>query len=155
LSNEHEAEEAVQNIFLTLWKNHQTLNLTYNLYTYLSVAVKYQVLTRFAQMRREKQRSENLKTGIIEGRETTCEWLSEKELKQRIELCVNALPEKCRIVFKLSREQGLSNARIAEELTISEKTVEGHITKALAALRSSLNITLPVLLSILENKFQK
>jgi RNA polymerase sigma-70 factor (ECF subfamily) len=49
----------------------------------------------------------------------------------------------------------MTNREIAEELNISEKTVEGHITKALTTLKGSLHISLPLLLTILENKFQK
>ncbi|MDB5158787.1 MAG: polymerase sigma-70 factor [Mucilaginibacter sp.] len=155
LADETEAEEAVQNIFLGLWKRRETLYLTHSLTTYLSVAVKYQVLTRLAQIRRERKRSDQLKINVVEGKETTHEWLSEKELKQKIERCIDELPRKCRIVFRMSREQGLSNARIAEELHIAEKTVEGHITNALSKLQNSLNIALPVLLTILENKLRK
>jgi RNA polymerase sigma-70 factor (family 1) len=152
LADEYEAEEAVQNIFLDLWRRKETLTLTHTLSTYLSVAVKYHVFTRLAQIRREKLRTEQLKIGAIEGRETTAEWLSEKELKKQLEQSINALPGKCRIVFLLSREQNLTNKQIAEELDISEKTVEGHITKALNTLRGSLNVSLPVLLALLEKK---
>ena len=155
LADEFEAEEAVQNIFLDLWKRKETITLTHTLSTYLSAAIKYHVFTRLAQIRREKIRAEQLKIGAIEGIETTAEWLSEKELKRQLEQGINALPEKCKLVFLLSREQNLTNKQIAEELNISEKTVEGHITKALNNLRGSLSVTLPVLLAILENKFQK
>ena len=155
LADEFEAEEAVQNIFLDLWKRKETITLTHTLSTYLSAAIKYHVFTRLAQIRREKLRAEQLKIGVVVGKETTAEWLSEKELKKQLEQGINALPEKCKIVFLLSREQNMTNKQIAEELNVSEKTVEGHITKALNNLRGSLSVTLPVLLAILENKFQK
>lgn len=155
LADELEAEEAVQNIFLALWKRKDTLQLTHTPATYLSVSVKYQIFTRLAQLKRERERTDQLKIAAVEGHETTGEWLSERELRKQIEQVINSLPEKCRIVFQLSREQNLTNKQIAEELNISEKTVEGHMTKALTTLRGSLNVTLPVLLTILENKFQK
>ena len=60
------------------------------------------------------------------------------ELKSRLETLVSNLPEKCRLVYKLSREQGLSQKQIAREYGISEKTVEAHIGKALKALRTGL-----------------
>jgi RNA polymerase sigma-70 factor (family 1) len=149
LSDELEAEEAVQNVFLSLWKRKETLELTHSLSTYLSVSVKYQIFTRLAQLKRERERTGQLKMVAVEGKETTGEWLSEKELRLQIEQCINALPEKCRIVFLLSREQNLTNKQIAGQLDISEKTVEGHITKALSTIRGSLHIALPVLLAIL------
>jgi RNA polymerase sigma-70 factor (family 1) len=149
LDDELEAEETVQNVFLSLWKRRDNLELTHSLSTYLSVAVKYQVITKLALLRRKQQHINSL-SKTEEGIETTTNWLSEKELKIQIQTCINQLPEKCRIVFQLSREQGKTNAQIAHELEISEKTVEGHITKALHTLRGSLNISIPLLLILLK-----
>ena len=53
---------------------------------------------------------------------------------------VDKLPEKCRLVFKYSREEGKKNSQIAEELDIAEKTVEAHLTKAIKSLRVSLRL---------------
>ena len=61
-----------------------------------------------------------------------------KELVQHIENVVATLPEKCRLVYTLSREQKLSHKEIADQLNISPKTVENHITKALKTLKLSL-----------------
>ena len=47
---------------------------------------------------------------------------------ERISAAINRLPDKCRIVFKLSREEGMPNKQIAVELGIAEKTVEAHIS---------------------------
>jgi RNA polymerase sigma-70 factor (ECF subfamily) len=54
---------------------------------------------------------------------------------------VNKLPEKCKLVFQYSREHGMSNKEIAEQLQLSAKTVEAHITKALKHLRAALKGT--------------
>jgi RNA polymerase sigma factor (sigma-70 family) len=51
---------------------------------------------------------------------------------------VETLPAKCKSVFKMSREQGLSNREIASVLLISERAVEHHITKALKTLKANL-----------------
>ena len=53
---------------------------------------------------------------------------------------VAALPEKCRIVFQLSRDNGFSQKEIAAHLGIAEKTVESHLSKAIRTLRSELKI---------------
>jgi RNA polymerase sigma-70 factor (family 1) len=151
LANEQEAEEAVQNIFMSLWKRKETLQLNYSLGTYLSVAVKYQVYTRLTRLNKEKAHLNEL-SYIPESADLTTDWLAERELKAQIEKCINALPDKCRIVFLMSREQGMSNAQIAMELNIAEKTVEGRMTRTLTILRSSLQVSLPVLLFLLEKK---
>jgi RNA polymerase sigma-70 factor (ECF subfamily) len=69
---------------------------------------------------------------------TTENQLNFEELKDRLAKHVAELPEKCRIVFQLSREEGLSQKEIALRTGISEKTVEGHISRALQALRTNL-----------------
>jgi RNA polymerase sigma-70 factor (family 1) len=138
LADEQEAEEATQNVFMSLWKRRETIELNCLLSTYLSTAVKYQIFSRLAQLNRQNEHIAYLTQTTVEGSDTTTDWLSERELKQRLEKCVSALPEKCQIVFLMSREKGLSNSLIAQKLNIAEKTVEGHITKALSILRSSL-----------------
>jgi RNA polymerase sigma-70 factor (ECF subfamily) len=149
LGSHMEAEGIVQDIYVSLWRRRQELELSYSLKTYLSVAVKYQVIMRLARTRRQRKYEQWLSRNAAKAQDTTSEWLSERELKARIEKCCQALPEKCRIVFDLSR-QGHKNLYIAKKLNISEKTVEGHITRALRILRASLKLLLPLLLLIIE-----
>lgn len=151
LDDELEAEEAVQDIFMSLWKRRDQLQLSHTLATYLSVAVKYQVITRLARRRRQKEHQKHLTTTTTDGAETTAQWLSEKELREQIEQSIQALPKKCRIIFIMSRKERKTNAQIAMELNIAEKTIEGHITKALRRLRRSLNISLPLLVCLFGN----
>lgn len=64
--------------------------------------------------------------------------LEAEELRQVIENAIEDLPEKCRVVFLLSREQEYSYQEIAHQLGISVKTVENQIGKALKLLRTAL-----------------
>ena len=68
----------------------------------------------------------------------TDSFINFRELQQQIGETVAALPERCRLVYQLSREEGLNNRAIAQRLGISEKTVENQLTKALARLRTRL-----------------
>ena len=61
-------------------------------------------------------------------------------MKQQLSAMIGSLPEKCRIVFQLRHEQGYSHRQIAEELNISEKTVEAHLSKARKTLRGALTL---------------
>ena len=55
-----------------------------------------------------------------------------------VETCVEALPEKSRSVFRLSRLEGVPNREIAERLNLSEKAIEYHLTKSLKIMRLAL-----------------
>lgn len=72
--------------------------------------------------------------------------LLELELEGKVGNIVDSMPEKCQQVYKMSRQDFLKNKQIAEELGISEKMVEKHITKALSILRSELSNYLGFLL---------
>lgn len=69
---------------------------------------------------------------------TVDEQLSTNEIKDEITRCVNALPDKCKKVFIMSRYHDLKNREIAEKLNITVKAVEKHISKALKDIRTHL-----------------
>lgn len=138
VKNLEEAEEIVQHIFVSLWNRRGNLKITSSLSSYLSVSVKYRVIKALDKQYHQPKYTDSLgMRGIAD--DSTQEWLDFLELKERLEKLVCSLPEKCRLVYRMSREQGLSQKRIAEELEISEKTVEAHLGKAIKTLRTGLN----------------
>lgn len=133
-----EAEEIVQHIFVSLWNRRDSLKITSSLSAYLAVSVKYRVIKSLDKQYHQQKYTASLgMKGITD--DSTQEWLDFLELKERLEKLVCALPEKCRLVYRMSRENGCSQKKIAEELEISEKTVEAHLGKALKTLRAGLN----------------
>lgn len=148
LSSLSEAEELVQDIFLDLWHRRETLSITSSFSAYLSVAVRYKVIDRLAR----RARQQRYQTYAIHHAplldNSTEETIRLQELERRMQDAVAALPEKCRLVFALSREQGFSQKEIALRLGIAVKTVEAHLTKAIRILRMTLG-SLFVLLQLL------
>ena len=147
LNDEQEAEECVQDVFISFWRRREELVLTHNLSTYLWAATKYQVLNRLDKRysKRQIKTTELLDENVI-GLHSPEVYLLEKELMARIEATVQELPEKCRIIYRMSREDGKTNREIAGELEIVEKTVEGHLTRALRDIRANLTSVAPAFL---------
>lgn len=134
-----EAEEVVQDIFVTLWNRRRELEITGNLSNYLAVSVKYRVIKVLAK-RQLQHKYENYQQvhGLLLDNHTQ-EWLEFEELQTRLSELVAKLPEKCKLVYKLKKESYFSQKQIAAELNISEKTVEAHLAKAVKSLRAGLN----------------
>lgn len=129
------AKEIVQELFIDLWKRKDKLEIL-SLNNYLATAIKFSVFKRIERSRRRKD---------IELREyQQHDYLDEEQnieakfLQEYINGQVEQLPEKCRLVFNYSRVKGLSIPEIAREMNISEKTVEGHLTKGLKTIRLQL-----------------
>ncbi|HMR18754.1 MAG TPA: RNA polymerase sigma-70 factor [Sphingobacterium sp.] len=132
-----DAEEIVQDVFTSLWNRRDKLNITSGLSNYLAVSVKYRViktLDRYYNM--QKYIDAVLTEDKID--DSTQQFLAFDELQEELAKYVQQLPDKCRLVFQLSREEGYSQKQIAEELGIAEKTVEAHLGKAFKTLRSKL-----------------
>ncbi|MEB2777411.1 RNA polymerase sigma-70 factor [Algoriphagus sp. D3-2-R+10] len=132
LRDQKEAEDIVQEVFVSLWRKQDKYSID-NIEAYLYQAVKLAV---FLRLRRLKVADEHLKKmDSIKFANNIEEKLSYEEAKNTLDDCIANLPEKAKKVFILSRYENRSNEQIALQLGISEKTVEGHITSALKKLR--------------------
>ncbi|MDR2272291.1 MAG: RNA polymerase sigma-70 factor [Sphingobacterium sp.] len=131
-----DAQEIVQNIFTSIWLRRKQLHIESTVSSYLAVAVKYKVFKYLAQ--RYKREVFDHDNDWVDFDNSTEDWLRFEELRIRLEQLVSALPEKCQLIFKLSREQGLTYKQIAEELDISVKTVETQLSRALKKIRAGI-----------------
>lgn len=138
LQNLAEAEEVVQDIYLELWNRRAGLQITTSLPAYLSTAVKFKVINILALRHRRLRYQEHAVQVAAAGDLSTEQWLRFGELQSRLTALVNELPDKCRLVFRLSREEGLSHKEIAATIGVAEKTVEAHLSRALRTLRTQL-----------------
>ncbi len=155
---EEQAKDIVQDVFYKLWED-KSISVTSSLNGLLFTMVKNKCLQHIEKLKvRENykhQASTQLKEEEINFYTNEATSLLEQELQDKLEVAISNLPDKCRQVFELSRFQGKMNKEIANELDISIKTVEKHISKALSLIRSELKDYLPLFLFLQLNLFQE
>lgn len=135
---QEEAEEIIQGLFTLLWTKRKSVRIHTSLAAYLYTSVRYLVFNHFQKERvRENYKGSFLATNTFYNNSTE-ETVLLNDLNRNIEKEVNHLPPKCRSVFELSRKENKTNREISEVLGISEKTVEGHLTRAIKQLKLGL-----------------
>lgn len=139
-----EAEDVVQDIFVSLWNRREDLFIRTSLNSYLAVAVKFRVLKALAKKQHQEKYSNHQLTFTPLSDNSTQEWIEFEELTARMNDAIAKLPEKCRLVYQLKKQAYYSQKEIAQELEISEKTVEAHLAKAMKSLRANLGQFLSV-----------
>ena len=146
------AEDVVHDTFLTLWQKRTNLTADSNLNAYLYTLAKNNSLKKLRDERYRQKLLQlsgihplelELNTGALTRVETNEGDFS--EIEKLVQTTLEQLPPQCRQVFELSRFAQKKNREIAEELGLSVKTVEGHITKALKLLKMNLKDYLPLL----------
>ncbi len=128
------AKDLVQEAFMKVWTNRDKLNETLSIEDYLFILVKRAAINFI----RDRKFAETLTQELGEriGGDASSDRPAEtRDLIRSIHTCVEKMPPQRRKVFLMSRRESLSNKEIAQKLSLSEKTVERHITLALTDLR--------------------
>ncbi len=132
------AEEIVQDVFIQIWKKKDDLQIVKSIEAYLYTSVKNRSINylkskyariHFADLDTIKKTPLNY---------TTENDITTMEMKEAIHAAIHSLPSKCKIVFNLSRNAGLSNDEIAGKLNISKKTVQTQIGIAIKKIKEHL-----------------
>lgn len=143
IQNREQSEEIVNDVFLKLWQNRSRINQIDNISVYLYVAVKN---TAANYLRRLKgQRRVDLENEVVHHFYLSPDpeqLLVTDELRRRIEVSIDGLPARCKLIFKLVKEDGLSATEVAAILDISYKTVTTQLTIALKKLEEALRPSL-------------
>lgn len=150
------AEDIVQNVFMSIWKNRNKLKDQFVVKSYLYKSVYNEFIDQY----RKKKAVLTLEKKHIDALTYIVEEEDEKSLEKLISIVkkeIDKLPPKCKQTFLLSKEEGLTNLEISEYLNISIKSVEAHITKAFSVLRKSIGNKVNGILFLLfgnNNEFQ-
>jgi len=139
------AEETVQQVFLRLWEKdwQRGIHTSVRSYLYRAVYNESVNLIKREQLKMRYEIDQQHRGDYAYAQQ------SDAELRKQLHMALSQLPEKSRMVFEMSRFQELKYQEIAEMLTLSLKTVEGHMTKALKHLRHHLADYLNVLTLII------
>ena len=135
--NEKElAEEVVSEVFYKLWKNKKKIKVKTSFRSYLFTAVRNQSFDHLRKTRKVNyiDDTEAISSRNID-RHSPLEEAIFNEIYHNLEEGIENLPQQCRIIFRMSRDEGLRYKEIAKQLNISIKTVETQMGRALKKLR--------------------
>lgn len=151
LRDVQQAEEVVEDVFVKLWINRNTLVSIKNFSHYIYTATKY---TAISALKTRKailydDFSEDFSLSYQEPENT---YIS-KENVNAITQAINSLPPRCRLIFRLIKEERMKYDEVAQLLQISVKTVEAQMRIAIQKLTAALQQTVPELLgqAVLKN----
>lgn len=153
LVDDDDAQDVVQDLFITLWTKKDNLEFQVNLKGYLYIMVRHKVLNVIRKRKTNSNFIEMLATFMDIHQDTVLEKIQEKELGEAIDLEIKNLPAKMRVVFEMSRKDHLSHHEIGIELGISPRTVKKQISNAIKILRLKLYIFTCISLLLLETLF--
>ncbi|MBH2004359.1 MAG: RNA polymerase sigma-70 factor [Sphingobacteriia bacterium] len=139
LKSSEDAEEVVSDFFINLWVKRSSLRSVEKPKLYLFIGVKNYALNKLkANKRSQIPQLDEWATRLDSVFFNPEEMAISAEMIKRIMAAVNQLPPKCRVIFRLIKEDGLKYAEVAQLLDISVKTVESQMAIALRRIRSCL-----------------
>lgn len=137
LKNETDAEELVQEVFVTVWENRQTLKSELSFKSYLFTIALNRIRKHFNKMATSLRYLETLN---YESEVTDSQLIQDnyESVLQRINLIIERMPQRRREIFVKSKLEGMSSKEIAVELDITTGTVDNQVSDALRFIRNQL-----------------
>jgi RNA polymerase sigma-70 factor, ECF subfamily len=129
------AEELVQDVFLSLWDHREHVHITGSVQAYLFAAARNRALN-FIDHERVADRFRVSVLTRMTAEEASIQGEAECLAALEMQEALARLPARCRLVFNLQRNHGMSYGEVASALAISVKTVEVHMGRALRTLRA-------------------
>jgi RNA polymerase sigma-70 factor (family 1) len=134
-----DAEDVVQEVFFKIWNRKELLPDILHFSAYLHTMARHEILSSL------KAKPSGF---AVEGLEQTLEdeqpdavgLLSLKELEQTVRAAVDSLPPQQKLVYNLTRQEGLSHEEIAQRLGVTKETISNHATRALSHIRRYLKV---------------
>jgi RNA polymerase sigma-70 factor (family 1) len=144
-NNEQQAEDALQDVFVKIWLRRQQLTEIEHFGGYLYRMAQNQAINGLRRLSMETLMLADLRQRAIQTGTAPDEALLYKQAQERLKAAIDQLPHQQRMVYKLSREQGLDRAAIAHQMGLSASTIKNHMNLALKAIREELGTDFPTL----------
>ena len=135
IKDEEEACDMAQDIFFKVWTNRESISKVSSLKAYLFRMARNMVYDYYEHSLVKESYEQKLQSSSSAYTDLIEEDIYAKELSILIDIAIEQMPEQRRRIFKMSRKEGLSNEEISQKLQINKRTVENHVSQALADLR--------------------
>jgi RNA polymerase sigma-70 factor (ECF subfamily) len=132
------AEEIVQDLFFRLWQGRENLKIESSLNGYLFRSVHNRSLHYIEHLKVVSRHAGEIAAESPASSDSVTEDIYYSELQEKVTRVLDRLPERCRAIFRMSRFEGLKYNEIADKLSVSLKTVEADMGKALREFRKAL-----------------
>jgi RNA polymerase sigma-70 factor, ECF subfamily len=132
------SKELVQELFVHIYEKRENLDINSSLKSYLFRSVHNRSINLINSKKIREKYAEHYNQTTDIKQNTLEQDVNASELESALHTAINELPPRCKVIFKMNRFDGLSNNEIAEKLTLSKRTVETQISKALKILRVKL-----------------
>lgn len=143
IKNKELAEEIISDVFIRLWQNRKSLHKIGNLRLYLYVSTRNTALNYLSRhFRKDTISLDEISINMPVSGYNPEQLLITSEAVKKIESEIHKLPPRCRIIFKLVKEDGLRYNEIAQILNISVKTIDGQLAIALKKISSVISFEL-------------
>jgi RNA polymerase sigma-70 factor (family 1) len=138
LKDHDTAEEIVQDLFFRLWQDRRNITIESSLNGYLFRSVHNKSLHFIEHQKVIDRHAGEIAASADETAEPVTDAIYYSELQSKVARVLERLPERCSVIFRMSRFEGLKYNEIAEKLSVSLKTVEANMGKALKEFRKAL-----------------
>lgn len=138
LKDRDSAEEIVQELFYVLWRDRNKINIMTSLNGYLFRSVFNRCMHLIEHQKIVQKHADEYRHHSRTSFEDPVEIMKFKELNEKVAMIIERLPDRCARIFCMNRFEGLKYNEIADQLSISVKTVEANMGKALKEFRKEL-----------------
>ena len=149
LHREELAQDIVQEVFYTLWSKRERFTQVRSLESYLISMTHHQVYAQFRKWATESRSCQIYAEEIDWVTRDTDHIIRTQQSEAILQELVDKLPAQQKLVYKMSRNEGMTHEAIARELNLSQGTVKNHLVRALQFLRQNLSHHIGMLIGLI------